>query len=385
MNILYCTTVLPGAKRTGGEIATQGFIDALRESGHTVEVLGYQRPGDKRKILVGESLVDQRAIETDASGLQGYLWVLGAIATGRPYSSFKYESARYCSLLTSRLRDGAVDLVVLDHAQIGFLLRLLPPEIPVVFVAHNVEQAIYAEQQATAKGIRRWLLRREAKAISLLETALTRRAQQVWTLTNTDGNHFRAVDSASSVIAFDLPGHVPSAISNVNFSQPKWDVGLIGTWTWGANAKGLQWFMKEVLPLLDKNLKIAVAGKGAEALATERVTLLGFVPDAVDFMRDCAVVAVPSTAGSGVQVKTLDAIAAGRPIVATPIALRGISSPPDSVAMTDDPATFAAVLQAQVAQKNSSLDIEAINWAVTRKRMFAEQVATCIESVREGQ
>lgn len=384
MNVLYCTTVLPGAKRTGGEIATQGIIDALRAVGHSVEVLGYQRPGDLRALDSGESLVERRAIETDASGLQGYLWLLGAIVSGRPYSSFKYESARYRSLLKARLDDGAIDLVVMDHAQMGFLLDAVPPEIATVFVAHNVEEAIYAEQQATAKGLRRWLLQREAKAIADMERSLAKRAQQVWTLTSTDSKHFSAVYGAASVCAFDLPGHV-SVAPGSDTSTVQWDIGLIGTWTWGANAKGLQWFMSEVFPLLDKKLRVAIAGKGAEAFATAGVTLLGFVPDAVDFLRECAVVAVPSVAGSGVQVKTLDAIAAGRPLVATSIALRGISSPPKSVTMTDDPAAFVAAMQAEVSQQKSALDLDAIDWAITRKRMFAEQVSACMGSVRRGQ
>jgi len=384
MNVLYCTTVLPGAKRTGGEIASQGIIDALRASGHIVEVLGYQRPGDLRAPEAGEFLVERRAIETDASGLQGYLWLLGAIALGEPYSSFKYASARYRSLLKVRLLYGGVDLVVLDHAQMGFLLDVMPPEIPIVFVAHNVEEAIYAEQQATAKGLRRWLLQREANAIANMERSLAQRAQQVWTLTSTDGTHFSAVHGATSVCAFNLPGHV-SEVRPSDVSAIKWDIGLIGTWTWGANAQGLQWFMSEVFPLLDKTLRVAIAGKGAEAFATEGATLLGFVPDAVDFMRECAVVAVPSIAGSGVQVKTLDAIAAGRPLVATSVALRGISSPPKSVTMADDPAAFVAAMQVEIGLQKCALDLDAVDWAITRKRMFAEQVSACMGSVRRGQ
>jgi hypothetical protein len=48
-------------------------------------------------------------------------------------------------------------------------------------------------------------------------------------------------------------------------------------------------------------------------------------------MAQAKVVAIPTLSGGGIQIKTLDAIASGSAIVATPVALRGISDPPATV------------------------------------------------------
>ena len=113
-----------------------------------------------------------------------------------------------------------------------------------------------------------------------MEAALVRQAAQTWVLTAEDGQFMRN-DNAQRVAQFDVPApgshHVNAAVAR------EWDVGLIGTWSWAANAAGLRWFLKEVRPLLGKDLKIAVAGRGADD-AAQGVHRLGFVPDAQAFM-----------------------------------------------------------------------------------------------------
>ncbi len=66
MNILFLTTVLPSQRKTGGEIASQSFIDALEKAGHNVVVVGYQRRGDTPTVT-SEISIGERYIETHKS------------------------------------------------------------------------------------------------------------------------------------------------------------------------------------------------------------------------------------------------------------------------------------------------------------------------------
>src|SRR4029077_15790218 len=104
------------------------------------------------------------------------------------------------------------------------------------------------------------------------------------------------------------------------------DVAVLGTWTWSANRAGLKWFLGEVCPHLPPWLAVEVAGAGSEALegSAPGVRMRGRVPEVMPFLQRARVVAVPSVRGEGVQINTLDAIASGRAVVATPIATRGI-------------------------------------------------------------
>ena len=80
---------------------------------------------------------------------------------------------------------------------------------------------------------------------------------------------------------------------------------------------------------------------------------------------------VPAVAGEGVQIKTLDAIAAGRPTVATTIALRGIDSPPSTVRIADEPEAMAAAIGDLLREPASTEPAaEAVSWVARRRAEF---------------
>lgn len=384
MNILYCTTVLPSQRRTGGEIASQAFVDALRQAGHAVSVLGYRRPDDTSPLGTGEVLVGVRPIESNGAGLKPLAWMLSAFASGRPYSCEKYVSAAYRAELRTRLKanDNHPCIVLLDHAQVAFLADDISADQPFIFVAHNVEAQLYQSQARSQRfALKRWLLARESNAVGELELSLARRAVQTWVLTEQDAAAFKATSGGGSVIRCDLPGLASTGVHPVD-AEIEWEIGLIGTWTWSANAQGLQWFMDQVVPLLPQGVRIAVAGKGAGDIVGAPIVSLGFVPNAMDFMRSCQVVCIPSIAGGGVQIKTIDAIASGRPIVATSTALRGIEGSPATVTMADDPKRFSSCLLAAMAAP-TALSQKAVEWAASRKQRFETQIQILIGQLSE--
>ena len=379
MNIVYCTTVLPSSKRTGGEIATQSFIDALRAAGHCVTVLGYRRPGDKSAPGLGEVVVGERPIETHHAGLRAYGWLISALGRGRPYSAEKYVSREYRSRLRATVSGSGAQVVVLDHAQMGFLLGDLPDRCPLVYVAHNVERDIYLAQRATAgRGLKRWLMGREARLIGRMEARLAHCADQTWALTASDREKFVSRVPGCRAFVCAVPATSiaePLAVG----SSMDWECGLLGTWTWDANAEGLRWFQREVVPLLSQKWRVAVAGRGASAIVSSPVEALGFVPDAVDFLQSCKVICIPATSGGGVQIKTLDAIASGRPVVATSMAMRGIDSPPPSVRIADTADAFVAALGHLLSPDRKEMGGAALAWSRVRRDVFFEQIGHCME------
>ena len=369
------TNMLPGAKRSGGEIVTQSVVDALFSAGREVSVLGYRRPADTTPDARGELCVGRRPIETRDAGLRVAEWMLRAIATRAPYSTTKWHSRGYLRAIDAALARRP-ELVIVDHAGIGVVAP--PPErlgAPLVFLAHNAEAEMY-ERVSAASGRRagRWVYAREARLIRRVEAGLARRAAQTWALTEHDAGYFRSLGSrdvrtlevASAIDEPEAPG------------EPEYDVAVIGTWSWHANAHGLEWFAREVVPRLPADLTVHVAGRGADWLDGRfpNVTVRGVVPDAGEFMARARVVGAPSVEGGGIQLKTLDGIACGVPVVATGVAARGIDDLPGSVAVADDPAEFAAELVRLARDPDrAGLREEALEWSRARRRRLEADVA----------
>ncbi len=142
--------------------------------------------------------------------------------------------------------------------------------------------------------------------------------------------------------------------------------------------------MEKVYPHLPTNLSIHIAGLGAEWLKGQypNINYCGFVPSVQTFMAQAKVLAIPSISGGGVQIKTLDAIASGSPLVATPIALRGISEYPSSVIVAENPEEFALYL-IQLLTLNTIPDIcaEAIAWSENRHSKFYADITYAINNL----
>lgn len=396
MDILFLTTILPSQRRTGGEIASQSFIDALEKAGHRVVIVGYQRHGDIAITRTNEISTGKRYIETYKSSYYPLLWMTLSVIAKLPFSGAKYYSNNYVKTVKKLFKKDKYDFVVIDHAQIGWIANIVRKNISkIIFIAHNVEHEIYIALDSTHNPLSKQIYKREARLIKTTEDNLATIAKQVWTFTPHDSQYFQKLNGNTQV--FDLPSSL--ALNSKTFphqtSLDSFDIGIIGSWTWNANSLGLKWFFEAVYPHLPKSLSIHVAGKGAEWLAQQytNVKYCGFVPDVQAFMAQAKVIAIPSITGGGVQIKTLDAIASGLPIVATPVALRGITEYPSDIKVAEKPDKFAHSLidllsfeafkkcdslQPQVFDRRIQLFQERLHWSQTRQQRFLQKVADAI-------
>ncbi|MBD2022749.1 glycosyltransferase [Leptolyngbya sp. FACHB-36] len=380
MNLLFLTTTLPRKKRTGSEQLSQCFIDALEHSGHSVWVLGYQRKAKRFPETDREVTIDERHIETSNAGLYPLLWMARGVLSNLPYSSAKYVSKAYGQAVQQALQARSYDAVIIDHAQLGWLARFIPPALPVVLLTHNVEHELYTAQLSDRNAVAKWVYGREAALIERVQTEVVNRVREVWTLTAYDTAYFSGIKPIG-VRGFKIPYSMQAAPLTC---EKTYDIGILGSWTWKANLAGLRWFVEAVYPLLPKHVSIRVAGAGADWLANQYPNLeyCGFVPDPRVFLSEAKAVAIPSVSGSGIQIKTLEAIALGAPIVATCVALRGITDYPESIQLADAPADFAAALLERIATPMAStLQTDAIAWSEQRYDQFVAEVNTAIESL----
>ncbi|HBQ5903689.1 TPA: glycosyltransferase family 4 protein, partial [Klebsiella pneumoniae subsp. pneumoniae] len=184
---------------------------------------------------------------------------------------------------------------------------------------------------------------------------------QVWSLSENDTAYYSKLNNSAynslTCITFDaLPLLEPDLQP---LPEANYDVSLLGTWSWDANMKGLRWFFDNVYPLLPMEITIQVAGKGADWLTDKykNVKYKGFVEDAHEFLSKSKVIAIPSISGAGVQIKTLDAITIGRPIVASEFALRGLEDIPSYVYSSRQASEMAKQIMTNLERKVSQNDL----------------------------
>ena len=125
--------------------------------------------------------------------------------------------------------------------------------------------------------------------------------------------------------------------------------GLIGTATWPPTRAALERLLTGVWPRVRELVpaaRLAVGGRGLDFLAGRAlpagVELLGEIPSSREFLRRLSVLLFPLSRGSGMKVKTLEAIASGVPVVTTPAGTEGIEAGAGIVVEEDDARLAAA-------------------------------------------
>ena len=365
MKLAFVTSLVPVEKPdTGFEIANIAILDALRSLGHQVTVFGFARPDDDVRPDQDLVLLGRMVIENHVAGRSlKAQWLAAALASGLPVACAKLWLEGRGHVVEAVAAHGPFDAVVLNSVTMAGAFPALSTLAPTLLVEHNVEHVSAAQNAArsTHPAFRR-LYAREARKLKAIEDHLVRSSRFVWCLAEEDRQMFGADALAKSAVLslVSTSGAIP-----VSGDGPMiHDVGLIGTWTWEPNLKGLTWFLSEVVPHLPPYLRIAVAGRTPDGLvAPAQVNLLGKVPDAARFLTGCAVVALTSRAGTGVQLKTIEALQLGLPAVATSLSMRGLGQWPPNLTIADGAVAFAQLLAGHVAAVKAG-DVRRIDGAV---------------------
>lgn len=352
MHLLFATSIVPdGALASGYEIANAAIIAALRRAGARVTVIGFTWPG--KPAADPENTVVLGAIDVrteNASALQKLAWVGKAMLSGLTFASVKLRTVSDEDVLAAIERAGPFDGYVLNSVQFAGAFEKLFADRLSIFVAHNVEHLSARENAAAAGSLfQRLLFRREARLLRAMERRLCRRARFVFTLAEEDRAALDvASDDRSAVLPLVTSAKTPAG------KEPRridCDAALVGTWTWQPNRTGLDWFLGKVVPHLRPDFRVRIAGHMPSSVTSIHpgVEFTGRVPDAQAFVRSAAVISLISTAGSGVQLKTIETFELGLPSVATSHSLRGIDHRPANCVVTDDPIAFARALEAAAA------------------------------------
>jgi succinoglycan biosynthesis protein ExoO len=113
------------------------------------------------------------------------------------------------------------------------------------------------------------------------------------------------------------------------------------------NVVGLDWFFREIWPAIRAKrpaARLKVAGSVARAIgaAPEGVTMLGVVGDLAPLYAEAGVVISPLYTGSGLKIKLVEALAAGKAVVGTNITAQGVEAEVNgAMVIADEPAAFA--------------------------------------------
>jgi glycosyltransferase involved in cell wall biosynthesis len=380
---------VPWPLHDGGAIATYGMLRSLAENGAEVDFFSF----NTKKHFAENAIIEKyfgfckvHLVSLDASVKP--LKALWNLLFGGSYHMERYDnldaavelydliqSSNYDCVMAEGLYSMPIALRVMNqlsvkadglksneiHENSNESVQKKP--IKWVYRSHNLEYQIWerlaiSEQQS----LKRWYLDLQSKRLKRYEIDAWCQMDAIVPIVETD-----SIVIHSAVSEIHKNNQLNSGYSVLNqpqihvyqpgiaiespfaFVHRPLSIFHIGSMEWQANEQGVMWFLKKVWPRVlsaQPNVKFHLAGKGLSKTDPRffqtGIVNHGEVDDAEVFMQSHGIMIVPIQAGSGIRIKSLEAMALGVPVVSTSIGAQGLTVESGTqMLIADDPAGFA--------------------------------------------
>ncbi len=248
--------------------------------------------------------------------------------------------------------DGVVGFVLKTVALARTLAEGLG--LPAVLRQHNLEGPYHRALAGSLRPRKSWVVGVEAARIDRLDAQLERSG---WLRGIAD---ISATDAETRARRSRVPvAHVPTfalgpraAVEGPRWQRPDDPVLVfVGALHVGTNHDAIDWFAERVWPLVRAQQPAArwqIVGRSPAARVHDLVArtpgaeLHADVPDPRTYLRDASVAVNPTVSGSGVNIKLVEYLSVGVPVVSTTKGQSGLGMRPGiDLAVADDPADFA--------------------------------------------
>ena len=337
MKVLQLCNKPPYPSVDGGTLAMNSITQGLLAAGCEVKVLTVetdkhparleQLPDDYRRRTAIEAVyIDLRVKPLPAAV---------SMFCGESYHVKRYVNNDFAERLKAILQHEQFDVV---HVESIFLTPYVPlirkySQAKVILRAHNVEHLIWKRvAQSTRHGLKRWYLKHLSLTLRAYELEHLADYDGIVCITRNDADYFRSNGCRRPIthIPFGIESGEWSVVSGQCEVEPN-TLFHIGAMDWMPNQESIRWLLEEVWPVVHREVPQAhlyLAGRKMPErwmrAHIDGVTVVGEVPDAMQFIAGKQINVVPLLSGSGIRVKIIEAMAMGKAVVTTTLGAQGI-------------------------------------------------------------
>jgi glycosyltransferase involved in cell wall biosynthesis len=227
--------------------------------------------------------------------------------------------------------------------------------VPLVVRPHNLESDYFRNLAASSSGLRRFAYRMESAKLRRFEAAV-HILPDVTAFADISKDEAARRRRLSTRPVEYLPPFLPSgALSAPANRDTATGVLFVGSLDSPNNLDGLQWFLddvwRHVVPATDRPTILHVAGRNPSPALLRRIQCfprtvpMPDLPDIGAAFDTASVFINPMRRGAGVNIKVVEAVGRGVPMVSTSIGLRGLGLVPNVHALVaDEPLAFAGAV-----------------------------------------
>ena len=249
-----------------------------------------------------------------------------------PYFLSKYYAPHFRSTVEHLLTSGNFDLLFCDFLHTAAPLQTSNFK-PKIMFEHNVEFLLRKRKwEMEERSVRRAILSAEWKKTKRIEGQTCHRFDQVIAVSQEDEETLRQDLGIKHVATIPTGVDADFFRPLENCSKPG-QLVFVGSMDWDPNEDGIVWFLREVYPLIRRqvrNANFTIVGRNPSSrlrtIASNQpsTNITGWVADVRPYLAQAEVVVVPLRVGGGTRIKIPEAMAMQKPVVSTPVGAEGL-------------------------------------------------------------
>lgn len=305
---------------------------------HRIFLLHMYVPGEPPVDDVLSALCDRVAAVPVRFGDSGARWwwrrlrVAAGLLRGRPRWASNWTDRTFARQLEEIVASWRPDIVQAEFHVMGqYLLPLRHSQVKRILVEHEPGISRGEETPDARRVPARMLAALERSAWRRYETRAIAAADAVVVFTPRDERALGTLGSTTPVVRIPLAAEVPAQpLSPVGAPPPR--LLFVGNFMHPPNVDAAMRLIRSIFPLVqqarpDAHLDLIGPGPPRELLdaAGPGVSVHGYVDDVRPYLDRAAVIVAPMRLGGGMRVKILEALAAGKAVVASPLAVEGLA------------------------------------------------------------
>lgn len=328
MKILYITARFPLPPVKGDKLRAFQTIRYLSRN-HEIDLISFINKDEEAHI--GEMKKFCRNIyPIPFSPLRGLFNIARNFFSSKPFQASFYESKKIKQTILHCLKKNSYDAILFT------LLRMagnLPENPPSPLIADLIDSMVlnFTRRYEREKPVLKPLIKEEIRRLEKYEKSIVKKAARVLLVSERDIASLNTHNVSVIPIGIDLDEFHPDTLK-----KEKDKIIFTGNLHYFPNVDAVRYFILDILPLIVREIpeayfEAAGINPSRKIMTLSRrpgVKIAGYVPDMADFINTGAVYVCPVRCGSGMQIKLLEAMACGVPVVSTSYAAEGIKAIP---------------------------------------------------------
>lgn len=336
MKVLIIGSRIPFPLHDGGAIATYNLLRGLSELGIETSYISLNTHKHfiddntlKKEFSFLKAIIPYK-IDTSIQPLKALINLFG---TGS-YNMERFYDLGFETLLSEHLQKHTYDIIHFEGLFVTPYLQIIKKftKAPTLLRQHNIEYQIWERLTNNQKNpLKKWYLNILAKRMKTYEWQVVSQFDKLVSIAETDEILLKQM--APQIESLTIPGGF--IIDTAELNQPNVieenTIYHIGSMEWIPNQQAMEWFHEYVWPIIEKQMPEAcffMAGKNMsdtyKAWETNTFKVLGEVKDAHAFANKKSLLIVPLQSGSGIRMKTIEAMLQGKAVVTTSIGAQGL-------------------------------------------------------------